>query len=104
MPKPKSSYSRRKQKQRRPNRTPLFLLIGGAIVLLIAAFFVFRKPAPPYVPEVTGGPSLKVDREQIDLGEKKLGSTTAASFTVTNVGDQPLRFAEAPQMEVKEGC
>lgn len=106
MPKPKSADYRRKQKQRqrKPSRLPLFLIIGGAVVLLVTAFFVFRKPAASYVPEVTGVPSAKVDKNFVDLGDQKLGNTVQVSFTVTNVGDQTLRFTEAPYIDVKEGC
>jgi hypothetical protein len=104
MPKPKSDVQRRKQKQGQPNRIPLLLIIGGVIGLMVAAFFVFRKPASTFTPEVKGGPSAKVDKTSVDLGDYKLGSTAKVAFTVTNVGDQNLRFTEEPRIEVKEGC
>jgi hypothetical protein len=54
--------------------------------------------------EVQGAPKLKLDQPKIDLGDVKLGQTVSASFTVSNVGDQPLKFSEAPYIEVIEGC
>ena len=54
--------------------------------------------------EVNGSPSMKVDKEQVDLGDVKLGQTVEVTFQVTNVGDQPLRFEEQPYIEVVEGC
>lgn len=83
---------------------PLFLALGGAVLLLVAAFFVFRKPATPYTAEVTGAPSAKVDKNRVDLGDEKLGNPVKVEFTVTNVGDQMLRFTKAPYIELKEGC
>jgi hypothetical protein len=54
--------------------------------------------------EVNGAPSIKVDKEQVDLGDVKLGKTVEVTFKVTNVGDQTLRFQEQPYIEVVEGC
>ncbi len=33
-----------------------------------------------------------------------LGQTVEVSFQVSNAGDQPLRFSQAPYIEVLEGC
>ena len=90
--------------QKKNDKTPLILGIGSVVILLIAVFFVFQKKPSAFTPEVTGGPSLKVDKEKVDLGEMKLGSTAQVSFEITNVGDQPLQFSKAPFIEVKEGC
>lgn len=94
------------QKRKRTQRTWLFLTIGG-IFLLAAAFLVFRgnqNTQSLAAIEVNGAPSLKVDREQVDLGNVQLGQTVEVTFRVTNVGDQPLRFSEQPYIEVLEGC
>lgn len=90
--------------QKKNDKTPLILGIGSVIILIIAAVFVFQKKPASYTPEVTGGPSLKVDKEKVDLGDMKLGSTAQVSFEITNVGNQPLQFSKAPFIEVKEGC
>ena len=104
MPKNKAYSSKRRRPQAKNNKLPVFLFFGGALILLVAAFFAFQKKPALYPPEVTGGPSLKVDKEKVDLGDMKLGSTAQVSFKITNVGDQPLRFSKAPYIEVKEGC
>jgi hypothetical protein len=104
MPKYKPTTAKRKQPQTQRSKLPLLLVILGAFLLLIASFFVFQKKSPSVPPEVTGGASLKVDKELVDLGDMKLGSTAKVSFEITNVGDQPLKFSKAPYIEVKEGC
>jgi hypothetical protein len=88
----------------RQNRLPFLLVIGGMLILIGALFFAFRKPAAPFVPAVIGKPSLQVDKEKIDLGNRKLGNTVFASFEVKNVGDQVLRITRAPTIQVIEGC
>jgi hypothetical protein len=72
-------------------------LIG--LILLIGC-----AAAPAFTPEVIGAPKLKVDKESIDLGDRKVGQPVSVSFEITNVGDQPLRFSEAPYIEVAAGC
>ena len=83
------------------------MLAAGGLVIILAVVFAINqssKPKPKAAIEVTGSPSLKVDKEIVDLGEKKLGQQVKVSFQLTNVGDQPLRFTSAPTIEVKEGC
>jgi len=69
----------------------LSLLIGCAV-------------APAFTPEVIGAAKLKVDKESVDLGDRKVGQPVSVSFEITNVGDQPLRFTQLPYIEVKKGC
>lgn len=76
------------------------MLVGVAALLFILA----NATKPPAEVEVTGRPSLKVDQEQVDLGDVHLGRTVRASFVLTNVGDQPLRLTRSPYTEVVEGC
>jgi hypothetical protein len=84
----------------------LFLALGGSLLIALA-FLVFRgnqNTQSLAAIAVNGAPSLKVDREQVDLGNVQLGQTVEVSFRVTNVGDQTLRFSEPPYIEVLEGC
>ncbi|MCJ7531356.1 MAG: DUF1573 domain-containing protein [Anaerolineales bacterium] len=83
---------------------PLFLVLGGVLLIAITLLFTFRKPASSYTAEVKGGPHLKADKELVDLGDVKLGTPVKVSFQLTNVGDRTLRFKEPPYVEVKEGC
>ncbi len=94
------------QKRRQTRLTFLLLTLGG-LFLVGSAFFLFRgnkNNGPLAAIEVRGAPSLKMDKEQVDLGNVPLGQTVQVSFRVTNVGDQPLRFSKAPYVEVVEGC
>ena len=96
--------SKKKARKTTKNRWPLFLVIGGIIVLGIVLIVAFQKKAVPYTPETTGSPSLQPDQQTVDLGNEKLGSTVQVSFTLKNVGDQSLVFTKVPYIEVVEGC
>lgn len=93
-------------RHRKKNQTgPMILVISAGLLLLIGAFIALNKPNQAKgLIEVQGAPSLKVDQELIDMGDIKLGRTVEASFEITNVGDQVLRFTKAPYIEVLEGC
>jgi hypothetical protein len=92
------------RRERKVKQRSLFFMIGG-VVLLALAFFIWQSQNKAKVPvEVSGGPSLSVDKEQVDLGDVRLGQTVQVSFEVANVGDQTLHFDEAPYIEVVEGC
>lgn len=74
---------------------PLLLALGG-LALILAAWFASQQER--------GAPSLQVDQQEINLGDVKVDQVVQASFTLTNVGDAPLRFTKAPYIEVVEGC
>ena len=104
-----SQTKHKKYTKRRKQRPilPMVMLGVGGLVLILAAVFAFTqssKPKPKVAIEVNGSPSLKVDKETVDLGDIKLGKQVSVSFQISNVGDQPLRFTSAPTIEVKEGC
>jgi len=97
------NYSKRQRKQN-AKWLPI-LVIAGGVLLIGLAFLAFRKnPTPKATIEVKGSPSLKVDKDKVDLGDVKLGKTVEVSFELTNVGDQTLRFSKQPFVEVVEGC
>jgi hypothetical protein len=104
MPRYKPFRPKSRQSQAKRKKLPVLLLIGGASILLIAVFFFFQNKSAPYTPGITGGPSLQVDQEVVDLGDMKFESLANVSFKITNVGDKPLHFTEDPYIEVKEGC
>ena len=109
-----SKYNKYKSKKRDKKTTfsnilptPVLLVLLG-IVLVGGALFAARKagqPSTAKVPiEVSGSPSLKVNKDKVDLGDVKLGQVVTVNFTLANVGDQTLRFNEKPYVEVVEGC
>lgn len=90
-----------------PPKGPLLMIAGGLILLLALGYVFFGSSltsTPPAVIEVTGAPALKVNQEKIDFGNVKLGETVQAEFTLTNVGDQPLKFTSKPYIQVAAGC
>lgn len=102
-----SKKNRRTGRRTRGKQRSWIVLLAGGVVLFGLAFLFLRGKTdaqPPITIEVHGAPSLKADRQQIDLGDIKLGQFVQASFRLTNVGDQPLRFSEAPYIEVVSGC
>lgn len=96
-------YAKKRQQRAKPWLPVTLALVGVALVGL-AAWTLGGKPAGSANIEVTGAPSLKADKEEVNLGDVKLGQTVEVSFQLTNVGDQTLRFSEAPYIEVVEGC
>jgi hypothetical protein len=97
------SQTRRRTKPTRGAPWPLILgLLGGLLVL--GAIVLLPRRQPRVAVEVLGSPSLRADRLEIDLGDVRLGTTVEVAFQLSNVGDQPLRFAEPPYIEVREGC
>ncbi|HJW91824.1 MAG TPA: hypothetical protein VJ436_14400 [Anaerolineales bacterium] len=97
------------KKTRKPkqNKALLPILLGlGGVLLIAAAFLVTRRGEPKEKApiEVSGNPSLKVDRDKVDFGDVKLGVPINVSFELTNVGDKTLRLSEKPYIEVLEGC
>lgn len=102
-----NSTPNKRKRGRNRNRSswPIWAALGGVILLAIGFFAYWRgNSAPEAAIEVNGSPSLKVDKEEVNLGDVKLGKTVEVSFQLTNVGDKNLQFTKAPTIEVKEGC
>jgi len=79
--------------------------IGLALVVGVATWFFFQKPASvSFAAQHTGGPRLAVDKELIDFGPVRFERMVEARFRLRNVGDQPLRLVVNPQVEAIEGC
>jgi hypothetical protein len=105
---PKRSKIRRQNRRMRDVLpTPLLLVIGGIVILggALFAIWIAGRPAQPKVPiEVRGSPSLRIDREFVDLGDVRVDKLVTVNFNLGNVGDQDLRFRAEPYVEVVEGC
>ncbi len=90
------------------NPWPLAMIAGGLVLIGLVVYAAWQAGSPgagPTVPvEVEGAPSLKVDKDEVDLGDVRLGQTVEVEFTVYNVGDRQLRFVEKPYVELVEGC
>jgi len=100
----KSRKYAKNEKKQNLKWLPILAVVGG-LVLISMSFFALRQNSTPSAQiEVKGSPSLKVDKDQVDLGNVKLGQTVQVSFQLTNVGDQMLRFNKQPYVEVVEGC
>jgi hypothetical protein len=88
----------------RQNALPFLLALAGVALVAVAAWMIFGSAQPKAELEVKGAPHLKVEKDAIDHGEVKLGTPIRDEVRVTNTGDQPVRFTEAPYIEVLEGC
>jgi len=101
----KSKSRRAASTARPPAWLGLGLMAGGLLVVGLVAWLAWPRPANPATAiEVRGAPKLRVNAEVVDLGAVRLGKWVSATFTLTNVGDQPLRFSGDPFIEVVEGC
>jgi hypothetical protein len=99
-----SKHTRNHVRRRRPRLGWLLLALASALLLGTAAFWAWRSSLPPTSTNASGTPSLKADKEKVDLGDVRLGQTVSVAFELTNTGAAPLRFREAPYVEVVEGC
>ncbi len=106
MSKTQARQTRRHTQGKQTSWLPLALIAAGVVVLgaVLWAALVGRPGASKVPIEVTGTPRLKADQQRVDLGNLALGQTVEVSFQLANIGDQPLRFAEAPYITVVEGC
>jgi len=102
MSKKKASSSSKKAS----SYTPIVIVVGGVLLLAVALFALWKaeQPSADVSVEVSGRPSLKVDREKVELGDVKVGEIVSVSFQLANVGDKPLSFTSKPYIEVVEGC
>lgn len=103
-----SQNNPKKYPKKRPRQNqrwlPILIALGGLLLVTLAFLALRDKPAPGAAFEVAGAPSLKVDKEKVDLGDVKLNQTVQVSFQLTNVGDQTLQFTKDPYIEVVDGC
>lgn len=106
--KSKQTYkrSRRSASVRNASNLPLLVVLGGILLAGVALFALWKaqNPAQSVPVEVSGQPSLKVDRDFVDFGDVHLGKVVSVAFDIANVGDKTLRFNEKPYVEVVEGC
>lgn len=102
----KKSRQAARKRHEAESRTAIIIVLGGIVLIAGAVLLLSSLGAstPKAAIEVAGAPSLKADRERVDLGNVRLGEWVDVSFELTNVGDQPLRFVERPYVEVVEGC
>ncbi len=85
----------------------LWIALAGTLLVIVGGLALVwqssnQTPAEP--PEVTGAPSLKVDRPEIDEGDRKLRVPVRTVFHLKNVGDHTLNILGEPQVQVVEGC
>ncbi len=106
-----SKKTHRKAKSSSPRRFPLlWAAIAGAALLFIAGGLILTRrnsenlPSSDFAPEVTGAPRLVVAQDAIDEGYIKLNKTVRTTFHLKNVGDQPLKILDEPQVKLVEGC
>ena len=99
-------YPKQRKKQQK-NRRPLIYIISG-LAFFVLAFLGLKavgNAATPKAPvTVKGSSSLVVSQKAVDLGTIRLGSTASYKFTLTNVGDKPLKINKEPYVEVAKGC
>lgn len=102
----------RTPKQPPPKRQlPWIWITAGAALLLIVGGLSLAwgssptvSPDPAFTPEVSGSPALEIDQAVVNEGDVKLNTMVRTSYTLRNVGDEPLQILGEPQVELVEGC
>ncbi len=75
-----------------------------AVVIIGGIAAVVANQRPPYVPEVTDRPAVRISQEYFDYGTVHYSQVVNTSFQVKNVGDETLYVLGEPRIEVVEGC
>ena len=106
-----SKKSRRKRKQQRQSPTrqiPRILMAVGGLAAVILVVLAVAQPwsedLPPATPQVVGSPRLTVDQTTLDAGYVKYDVPIRTAFRLRNVGDQPLKIVDTPQVRLVQGC
>ncbi len=98
-------YTRKYRKQSQPGfQFKYSAMIVGGLLVIAAAFFIFRGNGAAERPVSGGTASISVDPQSIDYGNLKDYTVKKISLKVTNTGTGVLRFTEAPYIEVVKGC
>ncbi len=98
-------YARKYRRQRRTGfQFKTLAMIAGGLLVIGAAFFVFRGNGAAERPVSGGSPAISVDPQKIDYGNLKDYTVKVISVKVTNTGTGTLRFTEQPYVEVVKGC
>ncbi len=94
-----------KTQQAGPSPIIWVIVVGAAMVLAAIVLSIGGGLGAAASGTTTGGgPHLVVDKTEENFGDVKLGQQITASFTISNTGGEPLRFTEAPYVELIEGC
>ena len=83
---------------------PAVLVGVVAVVLAAAVWLIQRNQQPPYTPEVSGAPALRLDQTVLDYGDVKFNTPIEAEVKIRNVGDAPLQIQGEPRVELLQGC
>jgi hypothetical protein len=98
----------RKRSRRRHSNSglgwPLLLVVAGLALFAVAVIALQQDKRPPVAVDVNGASALRVNQEQFDLGDVKLGKQVKVEVEVSNAGDQPLLITGQPYIEVIAGC
>ncbi len=99
---------RQRQKQASSRRLPLLVIAAGGGLLVVAVALLLVQPwsggDAGETPQVEGAPRLQVDQAVVDEGYVRYNVPVRTAFRLSNVGDQPLKIVEAPQVRLVDGC
>jgi hypothetical protein len=93
--------SRRSHAKRFSRPRLRFAVISLSVLVILVVLFVWarlKSDAP------VGVPLLAVDRTEVDLGYQQFETPARVTFTLTNVGDRPLRLSQVPLVKAAAGC
>ena len=98
-----SSRSRAKRRGVRLSRPRRRLVVMSvALLAILTALLIWARLG--FEDASVGAPRLAVDRTEVDLGYQRFETPARVTFTLTNVGDRPLRLSQVPQVKAAAGC
>ncbi len=80
------------------------LMALGAFALVVVGFTLLRGGSGGPAAGGSQGPVVEVDQDVFDYGDVKVNTPIETLLRVRNAGDQPLKIAGDPEVELVEGC
>ncbi len=97
---------RRAERERRDQFSRLlpFGILGLIAVVVVGLGIFGALHSSGALEDPNAKPQLTVDKEKLDLGDQKLGSTVRAQFNIKNTGTGILRMQVPAMPTALEGC
>lgn len=85
---------------------PAWFVVSAAVGAVLAILFIAVRvtTVDSYSPLYVGGARARISQTSFDYGDVKNNTLVKTIFTIQNVGDKQLYFAQEPVVQAVEGC